>query len=215
MAKVVAPLQSAEARGRIGGLIYNTWRGMATVKMAKSPAQPRTVRQLLIRGLFTTYAQNWAGLTAPQRLAWNTYAQDHPLTDWTGQPKRITGMDWYIALNVRLLDMGKAAISSPPITLHPSVVVALVLTPAAGQISVAFTAVGGTDTTIDLWLQGPYSKGRIPKIERAAHKSYSAGETSPVVVSALVPGHYTVYARMISETSGLASQFVYATCDVT
>lgn len=59
MAKVTLPLMSAEARGKVGGLIYNTWRGNSTVKIKKAPAQPRTARQLLIRAFATTCSRAW------------------------------------------------------------------------------------------------------------------------------------------------------------
>jgi len=198
----------------MGGLVYNTWRGIATVKQKKSPSQPRTSRQLAIRSLLSTYSKKWQTLTQIQRDAWNTYALSHTLSDWTGNPKRITGMDWYVGCNSRLIDMGNTEISSPPTTTAPAAVTGLTLTPGSGTISCAFTAYAGTTTTVDLWLEGPYSPGRVAKIERAKHNAYQPGETTPKVISGLVAGYYTVFARGIDEASGLASLFVNASCTV-
>lgn len=214
MAKVIGPLQSTEARGGIGALIFNTWRGISIVKSFTSPAQPRTARQLRIRGFLTSYSQLWASRTTEERAAWDTWAADHPLSDWTGQPVRMTGHNAYVMCNVLLADMGQTAITDPPTTDAPAAVAGLALTPSSDQISVAFTPYGGTGTQIDLWLYGPHSAGRKPKIERARHNVYGPGETSPVVIDNLSPGVYTVFARGVAEASGLASLFNQATATV-
>jgi hypothetical protein len=215
MAKVVGPLQSTEARGGIGALIFNTWRGIATVKSFTSPAQPRSARQLKIRALMTTYSRGWQALTSVQRDGWNTWAADHPVSDWTGQPVRMTGQNAYVMCNVLLADQGSAVIPAAPATVAPAAVAGLVPTGGAGSISVAFTAYGSTATQIDIWLYGPHSAGRIPKIEKARHKVYGPGETSPVVISSLSPGLWTVFARAFLETNGLPSLFVMADATVT
>jgi len=215
MAKVVSPLQSTEARGRVAGLIYNTWRGLNTVKSFKSPSQPRSSRQLLIRAYAVTCSRAWAALTAANQAAWIAYATAHPETDWSASAKRLTGHNWYVRLSVRLLDMAKSVVVTPPAVAAFASVAGLVLTPGAGQISCAFTAFAGTATTVDWWIQGPISAGRLPKIERAKHKAYTPGETTPYVITGLTPGTNAVFARSVSETDGQASPFVMLTAVVT
>jgi len=215
MAKLIGPLFSTEARGRVGGLVYNTWRGHATCKVKKAPAQPRTARQLVIRAFCTTIARRWAIITQPQRDGWTAYATAHPDSDWTGTPIRITGLNWFIRLSVRLLDLAKAVVDSAPITVAPANVLALVATGGSGQISCAFTAVAGTDTSIDLWAHGPRSVGISSTLIRAKHRIYGPAETTPLVIPSLPAGLYTVYARNISELTGLASGWVTATATVT
>jgi hypothetical protein len=215
MAKCMNPAFSSETRGRVGGIVYNTWRGARTVKVKTAPAQPRTARQLVIRAFCTTIARRWAILTAPQREGWTTYANAHPGSDWTGSPKRATGLNWFVQLSVRLLDMAKAVVDTAPITVAPPNVIALVCTGGSGQISCAFTPAGGTTTTIDLWTHGPRSAGVISTIVKAKHRLYAPGETSPAVIPTLPAGLYTVYARNVDEVTGLASQWVSATATVT
>ena len=215
MAKLVNPLMSTEARGKVGGIIYNTWRGIRYGKTKTAPAQPHSSRQMAIRAFCVTVVRRWRVITAPQREGWNTYATAHTDTDWTGSPQRITGINWFTRCSVRLLDMAKAVVDTAPVADAPANVAALVATGGAGQISCAFTPAGGTDTTIDLWTQGPVSVGRVASIVRAKHRSYGPGETSPLVISSLPAGYYTVFARFVSETNGLASQFVSATATVT
>lgn len=215
MAKVLGPLNSTEARGAIGALIYNTWRGIATVKKFVSPSQPRTERQLLIRSLCTTYVRNWANLTDSQRAAWNTYAADHPYIDWTGQAKRITGANYYTGLSVRLDDAGFTPPDDPPTTTAPDAVADFVVTGGNDQLSCAWSAFAGTDVTVDLWLYGPHSPGISPKLTKARHNVYQAGQTQPKVISGLSPGLYTVFARSINEANGLASTWVRDSATVT
>lgn len=215
MAKVTMPLMSAEARGKLGGIVFNTWRGKSTVKCKKAPAQPRTARQLIMRAFATTCARAWATLTQVVRDGWTNYANDHPDTDWTNSPKRLTGLNYYLRCASRCLDMGFTAPAAAPTITAPANVAALVATGGSGSISCAFTPYGGTATQIDVWLQGPKSAGRLGSIIKAKHKAYGPGETSPLVMSGLSPGLYAVFARGVSETVGLASLFVETTATVT
>lgn len=215
MAKVTGPLQSNEARGGIGALVFNTWRGISTVKMMKSPAQPRTARQLAVRAFLTTCSRAWAGLSAANRATWTTWATDHPVSDWTGQSKRMTGADAYTRHASRLLDQGFAAVATAPVAVAPVSVAGLVITPGAGSMSIAFTAYGGTATQVDIWLYGPHSAGRVGKITKARHNVYAPGETTPKVISTLAAGLYSVFIRAVSETDGQASAFISADTTVT
>ncbi len=205
MAKLIGPLHSTEARGAVGGLIYNTWRGISYAKAFASPAQPRTERQLQIRALTTQLVRSWQGLTDAQRASWTDYAEAHPDIDWTGTAKRITGANWYIRCNLRLLDMGNSAIDSAPTTPAPDAVSDLVATGGENQISITWGPITGTDKTVDIWLHGPHTAGRMGKIQFARHNVYAPAETTPIVITGLEPGAYTVFARVIDETTGLAS----------
>jgi hypothetical protein len=215
MAKVTAPLFSAEARGRVGGIVYNTWRGLATVKIKKAPAQPRTARQLIVRAYAKQLAQAWAVVSDVNRALWNAYAAAHPTTDGMGAPIRQTGLNWWLGLGSRLLDMAKSLVQTPPVTGAPEAVIAFVPTGGSGTISCAFTAHGGTTTSIELYLWGPHSAGIIPSLIRAKFKSRGPAETTPLVISSLGAGLYTVWARNVSETDGQASGWVSSNATVT
>lgn len=215
MAKLIGPLHSTEARGSIGALIYNTWRGLRTVKRFTSPSQPRTARQLSIRSLMVTCVRAWALLEVAERAAWNLWAANHPQVDWTGVAKRLTGANCYAGLSVRLLDMGKAVKDTPPAVGAPGGIEDIVATPGSGQVSIAFTAHGGTNHTIDAWLTGVMSPGAIGKIEQARHKVYAPAETTPLVITTLAPGYYTAFLRCVSEDDGQVSAWEAVTFTVT
>ena len=215
MAVLHNPLISSEARGKVGGLVYNTWRGRAYAKSKTGPAQPRSERQLNIRAMSTKLIRAWQSIGATLITLWNDYAAAHPDIDWSGNAKRLSGANWYLRCNLRLSDMAKSLIDTPPAVPAPPAVTALVLTPGTGSISCAFDVSGGTSISLDIWDQGPHSPGVQPKIQRAKHKAYAPGETSPYVLSGLAPGLHTLFARHVSETTGLASPWVMASATVT
>jgi hypothetical protein len=215
MAKVTAPLFSAEARGRVGGIVFNTWRGLSTVKVKRAPAQPRTARQLIVRAYLKQLAQAWAAVSDTNRALWNAYAVAHPSTDGMGAPVRKTGLDWYVGLGCRLLDQAKSIVATPPITGPPPAVIAMVITPGAGSMSIAFTAAAGTTTSIEAYLWGPHSAGIIPNQRKARFKSRGPAETTPLVITTLGAGLYSVWCRNVDEVTGQASGWVSANTTVT
>jgi len=214
MARVLNPLNATEARGRVGGLVYNTWRGARYVKPNTSPAQPRTPRQLQIRAWTTYLVRYWALISADNRGFWNDYATSHPDIDWTKSPKRLTGLNWFVRCNLRLLDLALSIIEAPPAVAAPDAPSDFVATGAAGSIGTTWTAMAGTNLQADLWVAGPFSVGVAAKIERAKHAGYSDGESPPINLSPLQPGRYTCWLRTIDEDTGLASPWVSDTADV-
>lgn len=213
MAKVIGPLHSSEARGRMGGLIFNSHRGMAVVKAKHAPCQPRSQLQMAARSLAVSLARAWANNT--EQAAWNYYASTHPYNDGMGVAIRATGENWFIALNSRLLAAGESAITDPPSVAAPGEVTGLVLTPSAGEISCAWVDPGASDDTVQFWLDGPRTKGRASSLPRAKYNTSAAGNTSPAVISDLQPGRYTVWARSFSKVTGLVGPWAVSTCDVT
>lgn len=219
MAKVVMPLGSIEARGRVAGLIYNTWRGLNTVKSFKSPVQPNTAAQLAARARLKTYAQAWAGLTSVQRAAWNQYATDHPLTDWTNKAKRATGQNWYVSCNTRIAITGQAAITDPPAAVGPAAPTGFALACAGGAgtpLSATWTTPAAAGSYCFIYLVGPQSLGRTPKVQQAALAATIASNTAhPYTLNATAPaGRYGAWLVIVDSTTGLASQMVYAEFDV-
>lgn len=215
MAKVTGPLHSVEARGRMGGLIYNTWRGINFVKANCGPCQPRTERQLRIRALQTWNTRSWSDLTDVQRQSWNTYATIHAEIDWTGNSRRLTGANWYTRCNTRLRDMGALPVSLAPTDNAPAPVPDLETDGLVNQIKLKWTALTGTDLTVDIWMTAAHSAGRQMKIESARHALYAEGETGSATITPVPPGRYTIFYRTISEKNGLDSTWQKLTVDVT
>ena len=215
MAKLMMPQGSTEARGRVGGLVHNDWRGISYVKAASSPSQPRSARQLQVRAYTTRLVRYWATtLSAIERGWWNDYAVTHPDIDWTGNSKRLTGLNWFVRCTLRLLDMGRPIAESPPATAAPDPIVSYQALNGVLSSQQIWQLGPGTDLQVDLWRQGPHSVGAIAKIERAKHDSYTAYEVDSLTVSNLAPGRHTFFARIISEANGLASPWLQDFADV-
>ena len=213
MAKVVGPLYGSEARGKVGGLIFNSWRGFATVKAKHAPAQPQTIKQLAVRAVAITCARAWQ-LLATTAL-WNEYARTHPLVDWTNSPKRLTGANWYVMLTTRLLRLGIAAVPTPPEVAAPDPVTGLTAVGAAASVTVDWATPAAHTNSVEIWFDGPHSAGRLGSLKAAKYNCSPWGDEGGLTISGLQAGVYTVYVRVTSRTDGQVSPFVAATAVVT
>ena len=216
MAVLLAPQGSAEARGRLGGIVHNTWRGISYAKAKTSPAQPRSKRQLQIRAWTTMLVRYWGStLSDTNREYWNDYATSHLDLSWTGNPKRLSGLNWFVRCNLRIMDLGVPILTAPPVQAAPDAPTHFAAADGALQSVVTWDAFGGTDITVDIYLVGPHSKGLQAKIERASHFAFPGGEEGTITLTPLRVGRYTVFARAIRELEGLTSPWVSDICDIT
>ena len=213
MAKVVGALHSSEARGRVGGIVFNSHRGMGVCRVKHAPSQPRTSLQLKVRAIAVNLVRAWSNCL--HQADWNAYAAVHPYTDGMGLTIRAAGVNWYTALNARLNALKIGSVETPPVDLPPTPVVGLVLTPSAGQISAAWDGPSEATDRIQFWIDGPHSAGRIGSLPRARLTSQPEAASSPEVLTGLLTGRYSVYVRSMSETDGQVSQWALEECDVT
>ena len=94
MAKLTAPLFSLRASGTIGDAItYASWKGIQYARTRVVPANPNSVAQQDIRGVFETLNNLWLNAPASFRASWNGFA--------VGKP--IIGRNRLIAVNAPLL----------------------------------------------------------------------------------------------------------------
>jgi len=217
MAKVKMPLLSVEARGKISGLVYNTWRGQNYVKTNTSPTGQGTELRLLAQARITTVSKLWQALSNEVRLAWNQYAIDHPIADWTGAPLRLTGQNWFIRCNINLLRMNVAAITDPPENPQPDAPTGLVISYASETIQGEWTTPTDAVTKLEIWIAGPLSPGVTPKIQQA-HFLGDVFSNSPQPINILATtaaGRYTIWGRIQDMVEGLCSPWASGYVDVT
>lgn len=211
MAKLVQPLMSLEARGKMGGLIYNTWRGIATVKSFASPSQPNTAGQLAARARLASVSGAWSILSDTERAAWTSYADAHLESDWTGNPKRLTAQNWFVRCNTRIDLVGGAAITSPPASAPPASPTGLLVAYAGGppaEISATWISPVAATSYLVFYSNGPISAGTAPRFEQAAVVAKIAADTATpqTVISAPASGKYGIWCQVIDSLTGLASQ---------
>jgi hypothetical protein len=216
MAKCLNPLMATESRGRVGGLVYNTWRGLNTVKQQTAPAQPRSSLQLQVRAWMVYLVRFWANISSTNRGLWNGYAQTHTEVDGMGATKRLAGINWFCRLNIRLLKMGIAIQQGIPLVAAPAAPAGFTVTDGVGELTFNRTPLLSGNYYHEVYIFGPHSAGVAAKIQRARHQDYySCTGPGPFTITGLVPGTYTLWLRTVSQDDGQASSFVVDTGIVT
>lgn len=144
----------AAASGSLGGTVYSHNRYGVYTRNRTIPTNPQTTFQLGTRANLGNLSTAWSGLTSAQRLAWEEWARQNPITDRLGQQQILQGNAAYIQLNARLLADGAAAVDTPPITTAPDALITLL---SEGDIGTADFELNFTPTPIGaaekLWIQ--------------------------------------------------------------
>jgi len=107
----------AEIRGSVNGITYARNRHGAYARSRVVPVNTNTARQVGIRSTMNTLQAAWRDtLTSAQRLAWNNFADGTPVLNKLGFSTKLTGINWYIAVNSLRLNAGQARDDSAPVT---------------------------------------------------------------------------------------------------
>lgn len=217
MPKVKNPLLSMEARGGIGGLVYNTWRGINYVKTNTSPTGQGTAKRLAAQALLALVSKLWELLTAPQRTGWTDYGTAHPVPDWTGSPKRLTGMNWFVKCNTLLRICGAAGISAAPSISAPDAPIGLTCSYATQAIRAVWTAPASTGVSVVFFTTHPQSAGISGRLEQAGYATNCLSSLASLasVVANPAAGRVTVFAKSVDRATGLVSTVVSTTVDST
>lgn len=217
MAKVINPLLSVEARGRMSGLVYNTWHGISYVKAHSGPNQPNTAAQLNARARLTTIGAEWRSLTQANRDAWSVYADAHPEADWTGNPLRLTGQNWYLRCNIQLNRVGVASVATPPAVAAPDPVTGWNTLQDGADLDAAWTTPNIGTYYLDIFTLGPVSTGVDPKIEHAIARALIVDNTAQdyTLVAAAAEGRWRAWVKVMNIVNGLTSTYVSDTTDIT
>ncbi|GAH69391.1 unnamed protein product, partial [marine sediment metagenome] len=91
----------SDIRGSVAQVTYSRNQGGLFARERVTPSDPGSAAQVLARAAVTACSQYWSDtLTQGQRDDWKTYAGQYPRTDRWGNPKRVTGYLWFLAVNV-------------------------------------------------------------------------------------------------------------------
>lgn len=81
MARLTAPLLSLGASGTIGKAItFASWKGIPYARTRVVPANPNTLAQQEVRGVFATLGEMWKRMPEQARLPFTHAARGQPLT---------------------------------------------------------------------------------------------------------------------------------------
>lgn len=217
MPKVFRPLFSDQARGGFQGVVFNTWRGINTVKKNTSPSNQQTAPRILARTRLIDASKAWKNLTDVQREGWRTFANEHTELDWTGAMLKKTGFDWFVSCYVNAIRTGGSAVTTAPTSGAPSAPSDLTLTSNNGVITAAYTLTSQSNYAVQIWATDPMSKGinAVKEMAKWVLNATYATATTQTVKTVTSPGRVTVFLKVTDKTTGMTSGFVKAFVDVT
>lgn len=117
MARITYGNIVAEARGKVGGVVFSRNTGGAYVRQKVSPVQPRTPAQLNQRSRLTAVSKVWETLTQSQREAWKSFSLSPKKRDVLGLAKQRTAQQMFMFCNLALDSVGYPLILNPPVDL--------------------------------------------------------------------------------------------------
>lgn len=155
------------ASGSVNGLTASHNRGGAYFRARTIPVNPQTAFQQAVRNFMATLTARWSQtLTALQRTGWDLYADNVEVPDTLGEPRQLTGLNWYVACNVPRLQVGGTFVDAPPgvFTLANLSPVAITSITAATRVMIMTfsntdlwaTLAGGF---LGIWISPPQSPG--------------------------------------------------------
>jgi hypothetical protein len=103
-----------QASGSLGGATGASNRGGNYLRSRVAPVQPRTTPQQNVRALLSSTSAGWRALTASNIAGWNSLAASITLKDSLGNSYKPSGAQLYNALNINLVNIGSAVITTPP-----------------------------------------------------------------------------------------------------
>jgi hypothetical protein len=112
--KFKSPIVS-EASGSIAGITFSHNRGGMYTRQRVIPTNPGSPYQTAIRQYVAQLSNLWLNtLTAAQRRAWDTYAENVLIADTLGELRNIGGLGQYIRSNVPRLQAAEPRVDDGP-----------------------------------------------------------------------------------------------------
>lgn len=213
MAKVISVVGTLS--GSIGATTYSHNKGGPYIKRRGVPTTPASAKQAASHAILSYLSGQWSSaLGANQRAQWNDRGSTVPVPDTMGTMIQLTGHQWFVSTNARLIALGLAYQGSPPVTPIPDPLVTLTVTlTALTGISAAFTVtplLAGQH--LALWMTLPRLAGADPNQAQARLVGYSAAAaTSPQTFVSPYPfstGQSVNFYGGIVDATGQASTLI-------
>lgn len=107
-----------QASGSIAGTTHARNRYGNYIRSRTKPVNPNSTRQGMIRTALSFLAEFWhSGLSAGERIAWNTYAQSVSMKNRLGESIFLTGFSHFIRSNVERKAQALTVIEAGPTEL--------------------------------------------------------------------------------------------------
>ncbi len=150
-----------DGRNKIGGQVASKNRAGAYLRNKVTPVNPANAKQTNVRNRLTTLSQNWRGLTAAQRAAWNSAVSNFAKTDIFGDLKNPSGFNLYVKLNANLMVLSEDPKTTPPALTSLDKYSGMGMTYASGTPALTLTGdvTAGGDSGYKLYATPPLSQG--------------------------------------------------------
>ena len=137
-----------EASGSYASNTFSHNRGGQYIRQRAVPVDPASQFQTEVRNFVSTLTSQWlSSLTAAQRAAWDTYAENVLLPDTLGEPRNAGGLGQFVRSNVPRLQAGMSQIDDAPTTFN----LGDFTTPVLGDIDASDDDVDINFTNTDGW----------------------------------------------------------------
>lgn len=209
MAKVVGPLNSIEARGRVGALVYNTWRGIHTVKTHTDPATQYSDKQVELRALGSYCVAVWQAMSDDERRLWDIYASEHPDADWSGHPRRISGYNMFLRINVRALLLEESESITPPTISLAYTLDGIYTSFTPPNLYLRWTGASWPDYDdyrAEIYCSVPHIPTRHPSVKDCLRDGYTYASDGVYTIPA-TSGLYTTCFVRLAHISGLVGEW--------
>jgi hypothetical protein len=100
--------------GRVAGSVFSHNRGGTYVRNGTVPHKVISDPAIQAKARMTTTSREWQIESAEDRLAWQNYCQQNPITNRLGHKTTLAAHMAYCGINCRLKACGGNAISKPP-----------------------------------------------------------------------------------------------------
>ena len=211
MAKVIGPLHSTEARGRLDSLVYGTCRGIRFVRSFIDPVFKSPDCRLAQQARIHAANLAWKSLSDAQRISWHAYAQSHPRLDWTGVYIRPSGYNAFVACYTIVLRAGGTPLTTAPSSSLPLPVSSFSVVQSSNNARVAWIPTSQLTAhtyLAQIFRQGPFSTGRLPDTHHRSIIAHVSTGSSPYDDPLVENGRYAYWLRVIDATTGETSPFM-------
>lgn len=210
MAKILHPLYSEQASGKLGNTVYIP-RGRDTIARVYNPnGRDPSAAQSIILAFCAQATRSWKNLTDAQRDDWTQYALDHEPTDFTGRGAGWSGQNAYVRCKVTQLRYQQNITYDVPSLPPPAQVANLTLSSEQAGLLVTWTPRAeqpGRISIVEVWFFGPHSAGRRPQHNMTKYYGHEVIGTGTMIIAVPEIGTYTVSIRTIDAASGTSSRF--------
>src|ERR1019366_5338132 len=93
----------ANMSGSVGGVTAARNKAGMYLRNRSMPLNPQTASQTSTRAILTQLAQQWATLTAAQRVAWNTAVGSFATSNSFGTSHPLSGIALFVRVNSNIL----------------------------------------------------------------------------------------------------------------